>query len=104
MIIKNIYLNKRTGINLTIWFGNVLLWGTVASFAFTEILPGWFWILFLLCYAVQSVPYLLFLKKYFKDRHNSNIVLVLTMPFIIFFGIWLYIGILGLLVASQLKT
>lgn len=102
---KNVFLRKRANISMLIWLGNVLFWTVITSFVMKERpLPGWFWILFLFAYAIQAVPYWLFLNRNFGDQRRGSIALIMSMPFLILMGFWVCLVIVDMFAASQLKT
>jgi len=99
---KYILLRKRLCVSLLIWAGNVLFWTIVAIFVMkNNLLPDWFWILFLLTYAIQAVPYWIYLNKNFGDKWWGNIVLVLSMPFMVIIGFLFFNIIIRTFVALQ---
>ena len=99
---NNILLRKRLFFSLLIWAGNVLFWSIVASFVMkNNILPDWFWFLFLLTYAIQAVPYWIYLNKNFRDKRWGNIVLVMSMPLWVLIGFFFFFSIIRTFVALQ---
>ncbi|MHB0866816.1 MAG: hypothetical protein ACYC6B_00060 [Thermoleophilia bacterium] len=102
---KNIFMRERLYISLSIWLGNVVIWTVLTLFVIEDSLgAGWFWLMFFSAYAIQAIPYWLFLNKNFSDRGRGNLTLVVSMQFLILLGFWILMIVLSLLQASQLKT
>jgi len=92
---KNFLLRKRLHLSLLIWFGNVLLWVVISIIKGISINEArspsvMFWILFLSVYTIQALPYWLFLNRNFVDKRVSNIVLMVSMPFMILVRLWVF--------------